>query len=54
MPGQEEYEARIRAIVKEAMANGVVWGPKEFAAIATDAIREVSDETAREMFGGDR
>ena len=54
MSTQREYEDRIKAIVKEAGTDGVVWTDKEFARIKDDAVREVSEETARRMFGGGR
>jgi hypothetical protein len=46
------YEARIKQIVKEAMAKGYFWTDKEFGQINAEARAEVSAETAAKIFGG--
>jgi hypothetical protein len=46
------YEDRIKEVVKEAMADGVVFTGRDMARIARDAYDEVTAETTRKMFGG--
>lgn len=50
MTQQQEYEDRIKAIVKEAMAEGIVWTGKQFGQIADAAMRERSAEAMRAHF----
>ena len=49
---QQEYEDRIKAIVKEAMASYVSWTPKQFGEIRDAAVREMTEDATRKMFGG--
>jgi hypothetical protein len=52
MTQQQEYEERIKAIVKEAMADYVSWTPKQFGEIRDAAVREMTEAATRKMFGG--
>ena len=54
MNTQQAYETAIKQIIREAMADGVVWTDKQFSQINATARDEIASETARRIYGNAR